>query len=185
MHNNFTVNFSLKGFTSILIGAYIFIAGYLINTILNGFLIDDNPLGMLSPEILEILIIGIAFLVFLFSSIALLFSGKRAAKKNQYNLWNRETKIALRKYIIGVLIIFTSLIILKNQGYIDYITPTFLILYGVLLLFFKNKERKNLIIISALCILLAVMCFLIPTYWYSSLTILGISHVTYGVAVRQ
>ena len=185
MHDNFSVNFYLKGFTSILVGAYFFIAGYLINTILNGFLIDDNPLGKLSAEIIEVLIISIAFLVFLFSSLALFFSGRRSAKKNQFNLWNRETKAAFRKYLIGVLIIIISIIILLNQGFIDYITPTFLILYGVLLFLFKNKERKNLLILSGLSLLLAVMCFLIPSYWYSSLTILGIAHITYGVTVRN
>ena len=81
--DNFQNNFSLKGFTSILIGAYFFIAGYLIKTILDGFLIDDNPFGMLSIEIIEVFIIVIAFFVFLFSSLALFFSGKRNAKKLQ------------------------------------------------------------------------------------------------------
>ena len=81
MHDTFESNFSLKGFTSILIGLYFFIAGSLINSIVEGFLIDDNPMGMLSPQIVEIAILALLFFVFLFSTLALFFGGRRTAKK--------------------------------------------------------------------------------------------------------
>lgn len=183
MHNTFEINFSLKGFTSILIGAYFFIAGYLINTILENFLIDNNAMGMFSPEIIEVVVIAIVFFHFLFSSLALFFSGKRNAKKFQHQLWNRETSVALRKYSLQILVFLIVLIILMNAGFIEYITPLFLFFYGILLFLFKNKQRKNLLILSSLSILLAVVCFLIPSYWYSSISILGIAHITYGVVV--
>jgi len=184
MHDNFSVNFVLKGFTSILIGIYFLIGSYVIKTILEGFLIDDNPAGMLSIEIIEFLGIAIAFLFFLFSSLAFFFRGKRLAKRFQYKLWNGKTKTAFFSYLIAILIIFTSELILLNLGLVDYLTPTFLLLYGVLLLVLKHKERKNLMILSGLCLFLAIICFLIPTYWYSSLTILGVAHITYGVVVK-
>ncbi|SDU19555.1 hypothetical protein SAMN04487762_2375 [Polaribacter sp. Hel1_33_78] len=184
MHNTFQINFYLKGFTSILIGAYFFIAGYLIKTILVGFLIDDNPMGTLSPEIIEALIIALVLLVFLFSSLALFFGGKRSAKKFQHKLWNRETKVASRKYILYIIVIFTLLMLVLSAGLIDHLTPIFLFLYAVLLFLFKNKERKNLLILSGLSLLLAVMCMLIPAYWYSSLSILGIAHIAYGVVIK-
>lgn len=184
-HDNFSVNFSLKGFTSILIGIYIFLAGYLIKTILDGFLVNDNPMEMMSAEIIEVLVITLAGLVFIFSSFALFFSGKRNSKRFQFKLWNGKTKAAFTKYFLSALVIFIVLILLMNQGFIDYITPAFLILYAFLLFLFKNKERKNLLILSGICLLLAVLCFLIPSYWYSSLSILGIAHITYGVVVRN
>ena len=56
MHDTLESNFTLKGLTSILIGLYFFIAGSIINSIIEGFLIDDNPMGMLSPQIIEIVI---------------------------------------------------------------------------------------------------------------------------------
>ncbi len=184
MHDNYSANFILKGFTSILIGIYILIGSYALKTLLNGFLIDDNPVGMLSVEILEILGITIVFLVLLFSSLALYFSGKRVAKRNDEILFNSQTKTILRKYIIGVVIIFATLILVKSRGYLYYITPTFLLLYSLLLFLLKNKERKNLLILSGLCLLLAILCILIPSYWYSSLAILGVAHLTYGVVVK-
>ena len=183
MHNTFEINFYLKGFTSILIGAYFFIAGYLIKTILENFLIDNNAMGMFSPEIIEVVVIAIVFFHFLFSTLALFFGGRRTAKRFDYKLWNTETKIAFRNYIFKVIVIFSVLIILMNLGFINYLTPVFLTLYGILLFLFKNKQRKNLLILSSLSILLAVVCFLIPSYWYSSISILGIAHITYGVVV--
>jgi len=91
LHDNNDVNLILKGFTSVLIGIYMIIGVYLIQTILTGFLIDDNPLGMLSAEIIELFCIGILFLVFLGTSVALIFGGRRIAKKFQYRLWNSKT----------------------------------------------------------------------------------------------
>ncbi len=184
-HDNFLVNFSLKGFTSILIGIYFLIGAYLIKYFLEGFLIDNNPMAMMSAEIIEILIIISTGLVFLFSSLALFFKGKRDAKSFRYKLWNSKTRTAFWKYITGIIIIFISMITLMYEGFIDYLTPIFLIIYAALLFILKSKERKNLLIISALSILLAIMCILIPSYWYSSLSILGIAHITYGVVVRH
>lgn len=184
-HDNFSVNFSLKGFTSILIGLYFLLASYIIKTMLYGFLIDDNTMGMMSAEIIEFLIISIAFFLFLFSSLALFFKGRRSAKKFHYKLWNGKTKSAFGKFILFIVIIFTTLIILMNFGQIDFITPIFLILYGLMLFFFINKTRKNLLILAGLCVFLAIICYLIPTYWYSSFVILGIAHLTYGVVVRN
>jgi hypothetical protein len=115
----------------------------------------------------------------------LFFKGKRASKRFQHKLWNGKTKAAFWVYLIWFLSTLSISMFLMNKGFIDYITPAFLILYAILLLIFKHKERKNLLIISGICALLAAICFLIPTYWYSSLFILGIAHATYGVAVKN
>lgn len=183
MHDTFESNFSLKGFTSILIGLYFFIAGSLIHKIIEGFLIDDNPMGMLSPQIVEIAILAILFFVFLFSTLALFFGGRRTAKKFDYKLWNTETKITFRNYIFKVIVIFSILITLMNLGFINYLTPVFLTLYGGLLALSMNKQRKNLLVLSGLSIFLAIICLLIPSYWCASLSIIGIAHIAYGIAV--
>jgi hypothetical protein len=183
-HDNLEVNFSLKGNASIQIGVYFLITAYLIKTILDGFLIDDNLVGMFSPEILEFIITGITFSTFLLSGLALYFKGKRNAKKFEYQLFNKKTKKNFWLFILSFIGIFIFLVVLKNLGYIDFIVPSFLILYGLLTFLNKKKERKGLLIISAISILLGVICILIPGYWYSSLCILGIGHIAYGVAVK-
>mgnify|MGYP000280084344 CR=1 FL=1 len=183
-HDNFEVNFSLKGNASIQIGIYFLITAFLIKSILNGFLIDDNPLGMLSTEIVEILIIGITFLTFLLSGLALYFKGKRNAKKFQYTLWNPKTKKNFWLLVLSFVGIYLFLILLMNLGHINLIIPTFLLLYGLLVFLNKNKKRKGLLVLTGICILLGVLCMLIPNYWYSSIFILGITHITYGFVVR-
>ncbi|WP_087522375.1 hypothetical protein [Polaribacter sp. SA4-12] len=181
MQDNIQVNFSLKGFTSILIGGYLFIAGYVIEALLN----NATPLETLSPKTIENLIILIAFTFVLLSTLTLFFIGKKNAKKLNIQLWGDKTKAAVQKYIIVIVVAFIILIVLMNLEFTNYLTPTFLIFYGILLFLFKNKERKNLLVLSGLSLLLAILCFLIPTYWSSSLSILGIAHLTYGVVVKE
>lgn len=182
---HFLSNFSLKGFTSIQIGIYFLLASYLIKTILEGFLIDDNPMGMLSAEILEYVIFGIIFLLFLFSSFALFFSAKRRAKKLQTPFWNSSSKNSFWKYLGSFIIVFIVLFFLKSQGFIDILTPVFLLFYGFILFLLPQKESKNSFIIPVICLLLAIICFLIPSYWYASISILGIAHITYGIVVKN
>ena len=183
-HNNFQLNFSLEGYGSIQIGLYFLITAYVIKNILAGFLIDDHLLGMMSAEIIVVLISVVTFLMFLFSSFALFFKGRRKAKKLQYNLWNTKTTINFWKYLVNFFLMFVLLIFLEKQGLIDYLTPTFLILYGLLLLLLRTENSKNLFILTGICVLLAIICFIIPTYWYSSIYILGVAHITYGVVLK-
>jgi magnesium-transporting ATPase (P-type) len=185
LHDNFCVNFRNKGFTSMLIGAYLMGASYLIESILNGFQIDDNPLGMMSAEIIEMVVLFVIVFVFLFSSFALYFSGRRCAKKLQNKLFNGKTKTALFKYLLISILGFITIYALAGKGFIDYLTPAFLLFYAFLFFALRSKKRKQNLILIGLAVLLAVYCFLIPSYWSASLTILGIAHITYGVVVRN
>lgn len=183
--DNFELNFSLKANASIQIGIYFLIAAYSIKNILNGFLIDDNAFGMLSPELVEIFVIVITFLTLLLSGLALYFKGRRKAKKAAYHLWNVKTKKVFWLIILSFTGIFVLLLLLLNLGLIDILTPTFLLLYGLLIFLNKNKKRKDLLVLTAVCVLLSIITWLIPSYWYSSLFILGVAHITYGLAVRN
>ena len=96
MNDNFQINFSLKGFSSVLVGTYFFITGYLIKTILEEFVTNDSPLGMLSTEIIEVFIITLIFCGVLFSSLALFFSGKRNAKKSNTLFGIRKRRLLFK-----------------------------------------------------------------------------------------
>ena len=175
MQDNLQNNFTLKSLTSILIGGFILILSYSLKTILNKYLFTDND---------SLIIFGFIFTLILLSTLILFFDGKRTTKKNHTTLWNTETKLATKKYLISFTVIISVLTALLNLEFLEYLTPTFLILYGGLLFLFKKNERKNLLVLSGLCLLLAVMCFLIPSYWYSSLSIIGIAHIAYGVVTK-
>ncbi len=183
--NNFSVNFTVKGITSILIGAYILAGTYAIKYLLDISLVDDSTIEKLSPQNSQILIFLVVLLILITSAYTIYFKGKKTAEKLNYNLWNENSKATSKKYIIGVSTISLILITLFSLDLFNYITPIFLILYGILIFIFRNNERKNFLIIAGISILLSFYCFLIPSYWYSSLSILGIAHITYGIAVNN
>lgn len=183
MHNS-SSNFVLKGFTSILIGIYIVIGAYLLNQILIAFLIDENPMGFMSPQIIEILFFTVGSFVWLFSSLTFYFAGKRNTKKNHTVLWNPKTKKNTWKYIISAFLMFIILGFLTNVGLIDFITPTFLIVYSFLIFLLKDSKHKSSLALIVIALFLSLICFFIPSYWYSALTILGITHMAYGIVVK-
>jgi hypothetical protein len=183
--DNFELNFSLKGNASIQIGIYFFVAAFVIKSIINGYLIENPFFGTLSIETVEIITIVITFFTFLLSGLALYFKGKRKAKKAAYELWNAKTKKVFWLMILSFTGIFLLLLLFLNLGFVDIITPSFLLLYGLLIFLNKNKKRKDLLILTSVCLLLGTITILIPSYWYSSLFILGIAHITYGITVRN
>ena len=181
--NTSQLNFSLVGFTSIQIGIYILLAAFAIETLLLDFL-DTDTLGLSSEINLVIAIATITFFTVLFSFFALFFKGKRNAKQQQLQLWNKKSVATFWIILISFLSIYGILFFVYTQNLEDFITPTFLLFYGLLLFAFHKKERKNLLVISGICLLFSIICFMIPTYWYSSLVILGVAHITYGVVNR-
>lgn len=185
LQDNFKNNFSLKGFASILIGFYFFLLAYAYKYLLDGFLIDNHPLGVISPQILEILCIVLAVIFIVFSSLAIFFRAKRKAKKEDYLLWNKQSKSALKKYFLTIIIGFGILLILKNYGYINLLTPIFLCCYATLLFLLKSKNNNKLYVLIGLAILLALYCFMIPSYWYSSLTIMAIANAAFGLVEKN
>jgi hypothetical protein len=184
LHDNFEVNFTLQGFTSVLIGGYFFLLGYVYKYILESFLIDGHALAFLSPEIIEILFISLAITFVFLCSCALFFSGLRTARSFQQRFWNSKTINFFFKFIIIVVLVFVLLTGLTKYGFVDLLMPIFLIIYAIFLFFVREKERKNLIFLSILALLLGILCFIIPSYWNTTFTILAISHITYGVLVR-
>lgn len=184
LHDNFEVNFTLQGFTSILIGGYFFLLGYTYKYILESFLIDGHALGFLSPEIIEIIFISLAITFVFLSSCALFFSGLRTARSFQQRFWNSKTVRFFFKFLVAVVFVLLMLTSLMKYGFIDLLMPTFLIIYAFFLFIITKKERKNLIFLGVLSLLLGILCFVIPGYWNTTFTILAISHATYGIMVR-
>jgi hypothetical protein len=178
-------NFVLKDLTSILTGGYILAGTYAIKYVLDTFLVDDTTLETVSFKAIQLLILLLSLLVLIAASLTIYFKAKKTSKKLDNMLWNVNTKTVFKKFSIGVLVIIFTLFFLVKLAFFNYLAPVFLLFYGVLLFFLKNKNRKDFLILSFLSIVLGVLCFLIPTYWYSSLSILGIAHITYGVVVKN
>ena len=128
--NNPYFYFKLRGFTSILIGVYILLGTTLVNTVLIGYVTDDSPLGFLSIQNLNFFIGFIIFIVFLLSLLAVFYGNKRRARKFGYRIWNKSTKKSFWHILILILLGFLISYSLLNNGYNNYIVPSFLICYN-------------------------------------------------------
>lgn len=178
-------NFILRGFNSILIGAYIVLGAFLIKSFIENFVADSNPMGMMSIEIIEFLCFFMIVLVFLFSSTAIFFSNRRKLRKLNQKVWNKSSKKQCWIFLITMTLGIIALKIIKSFGYINYLTPFVLIYVGAILARFNQRKKQDFYLLSVLSALLAVITVLIPHYWYSALVILGISFMTYGVINRK
>ena len=181
---NNTQNFILKGFNSIQIGLYMLLSVYVINAAILGFIADSNPLGMLSIEIIESICMFMLVLVGFFSMFAVFFSSRRAARKSGMAVWNTASKKQVGLYVFAMVLGIFLLSLAKNMA-VNYATPFFLGYLGLFMALVNSQRKKIYDLLVVVSFLLAVVVFVIPTYWYSSLLILGASFFVYGIANRK
>ena len=181
---NTTQNFILKGFNSIQIGLYILLASYVINDSILGFVAEENPMGMLSVEIIETICLFMIVLVGFFSMLAVFFSSRRASRKAGDMVWNAASKKQFLSYFVSFVLGVFLLVFAKNSA-INYATPFFLLYLGLVLSVLNTQRKKEYYLLVAVAILLAIVVYIIPTYWYSSLLIVGGSFFVYGIAIRK
>lgn len=185
LKHNSSQNFILKGLNSIQVGIYILLGSYLLKSSLQNFLSDSNPMMMMSIEIIEVICIAIVVFVLVFSSLAIFFSSRRNTRKFGFKVWNEKSKRHFQTFLLFMLPGLFLLMMIKSQGYIAYITPFFLIYLGGAMTLFNQKKKKEYYLLVTISVLLGVLVFLIPTYWYSALLILGASFLVYGITVRK
>lgn len=176
-------NFIAKGFNSIQIGFYFLISAYLIKKTVTNFLVDDTLMMFMSVQIIEFLVISILCLLFLFSSFALFYSNRRSARKQGLKIWNKVSKKRFWIYLTHFIIGLSILILLNSNGLYNLIAPVGLLLYAFLLIAL-SKFNKTFFLIAFVAVLLATMCFVFPSYWYSSIMLLGVAHFVYGILLK-
>ncbi len=182
---NSSQNFILRGLNSIQIGLYFLLGAFLLKSLLQGFLSDTSMLGMMSIEIIEVVGLSVTILLFLFSALAIFFSSRRYARKADYKVWNKASKTQLWRYLSFALIGIVLLKMSVQFGYVGYLAPLILILLGLILLLLNSKKKKPYYLLSLISIFLGILVFLIPSYWYSALLIVGASFLVYGIVVRR
>lgn len=184
LEENNSQNFILKGFNSIQIGLYFMLGAYIVNALLLSFLSDTSPLGMMSIQIVESISFFVIIFITLLSMLAVFFSSRRLARKSSIKVWNKVSKQHFINFLLLVLpgVFFVTLI--KNLG-INYITPFFLIFLGFVLIILNSKKKTNYYLLATIPILLSVIVYIIPTYWFSSLLIVGGSFFVFGLINRN
>ena len=185
MKNNITPPsfFSVKGFLSVQIGLYILLASYLIKSSLDGYVLEGFAGNELSTEQISLFIQLLVILTFLFSGLTLFFFGNHRARRSKQSLWDNRTKSEALKFLISFLVVFAVLYMLYTKNLNEYLGPVFLIGFGIHHIL-QTPISKEKLLIPALCLLLTIICIIIPSYWYPSLLILAMAYITYGVAVK-
>ena len=182
---NNSQNFILKGINSIQIGLYILLSVYLLKSLLDAFLSDESFLAMMSIQIIENIGISLVVFIFLFSALAVFFSSRRRARKLGFKVWNPQSKKQFWIYSAFVIIGIVILSFVKSIGLTTYLAPLFLLFSGTLFALLNAKKEKPYYLLAGINVLLAVLVFIIPSYWYSAILIVGISFLAYGVVVKK
>lgn len=183
--NNNQQNFILRGFNSIQIGLYFILFTFLFKSLFDGFLSDVSLLGMMSIEIIEIAAIAFITLLISLSGLAVFFSSRRLAKRSGYKLMNKKTFRQFAFYLGWTLPAFLILYTTANAGHSMYVGVAFLFLLGTILIVLNSGKKKPLYLLGVISLVLAIISYIIPTYWYSSLMIMGGAFFVYGVMIRK
>lgn len=179
------INFSFTGLTSIFLGSHLLIAAFIIKSIIDGAKLRGEGLNHNYSSLTETYVTIIIVIAFLLFPSSIVFTENRKAKKLGYQCLNPMTKRILIRYSLTLITLFVILFFVGQQELYNYLVPCFLLIYGVIIFVFERKEYKNVLIISGVCALLSVICLIIPSYWYYSLFILGVAHLTYGISKQQ
>ena len=183
--SNNNQNVLLNGLNSIQVGLYLLLFSFIFKSLLDAFLSDVSMLGMMSIEIIEWMGSVLFFLFILLSGMAVLFSSKRLAKRSGYLLMNQKTQKQCVFYLSNSLIAFFALYALMYFGYSMYVGIGILLSMGLILLILNSQKKKAMYLLAATSLLLALISYLIPNYWYSSFMIMGVAFIVYGMIHRK
>lgn len=182
---NTSQNFILRGFNSIQVGLYLILFTFIFKSLFDGFLSDVSMLGMMSIEIIELMATVFIVLFIMLSGFAIFFSSRRLARKSGYKLMNKKTFRQFAFYVSTSFPAFIVLYFLASGGYSMYIGIAMLLFFGLILLGLNSQKKKPMFLLAGLSLLLAIISFLIPTYWYSSLMIMGGAFIVYGIMIKK
>ena len=125
---------SLSGLSGILIGTYALIGAYIVYRISyfsDQLIYPDIVRHHLSPNVINLLIVGIVVLVLAVStSLILAF---RKARKNRHKIWDHTAKRLAINLLIPLATGGIFIIILFTKGLIGLIAPVTLMFYGLAL----------------------------------------------------
>lgn len=185
LKTNNSQNFILKGLNSVQIGLYFLLGAYILKSSLQGFISDGSLMGMMSIQIIEVLGLSVLLLVFLFSTLAVFYSSRRNSRRSGFKVWNANSKKHFWFYLILIILGIILLSILNGLGYTVFLAPAFLLYLGLILAFLNKKKQQPYYLLASISAFLSLLVFMIPSYWYSALLIVGVGFLAYGIVVRK
>ena len=175
----------LRNRPSFFIGTYIILASLLINTIISGFTTEASPFGFLTVNYLELFIFSITLLGTIFSLLALFFGNRKYLRKIGYKVWNKNSKKMMWLLLSIITLIYIIEFYLLRIGQEIFIIPTFIISYGIILLFLNHSKIVLLYLLSMVCFLIGFIPLFVDDFGFYTLIIFGIAHYTFAFLKRE
>ncbi|WP_372794928.1 hypothetical protein [Lutibacter sp.] len=175
---------SLSGLSGIIAGIYALIGAFLANYIIVSYQSSGTTISLLPISYLEYLLVGIALLVLILSTLTAFIFSSRKAKKSGEKLWDPTTKRLLINFSIPLFTGGLFSIILYQYGLIGLIAPTTLIFYGLACVNASKYTLGDIRYLGLLniCIGLIATQFIGYGLYFWALGF-GILHIIYGTVL--
>jgi len=176
---------SLSGLSGILAGVYALIGYFFANSIIKSALDDHfernkNSYSETNQEII-IQLLGIAFLVMLFSLITGIILSSSKAKKQGEKLWNSASKNIIVNFGIPIITGGIFALLLLQKEYYELIAPITLIFYGLGCINASKNTFRDVQYLGITILLLGLLSTYFIGYGLIFWAIgFGICHIIYG-----
>ena len=176
---------SLSGLSGILIGIYALIGSYIAYRMFyfsEKIVYHDIVNVNLSPNVVNVLILGFSVLVLAVSTSFIL--AVRKAKKNGYKIWDHTAKRLAVNLLIPLVTGGILVIILFIKGYIGFLAPFTLIFYGLALVNGSKYTYDEYRYLGICEIVLGLISSYIDGYGIIFWAIgFGVFHIIYGTVM--
>jgi len=122
---------SLSGLWGILTGVYALAGAFAVHFLVSNYLNQDSGISLLPISFLEYMLVGIAILVLIFSTLTAFIISYRKAKRNKEKMWDASSKKLLLYFSLPLLIGGVFCILFDKYGFKGLIPSTMLIFYGL------------------------------------------------------
>lgn len=177
---------SLSGLSGILAGIYALIGAYLAYRVIyfsNTTVYTVYRNGEVSPEIIQLLAIGISVLVL--ASLTGLFLSMRKAKKLGQTFWNPSAIRMLSSFAVPLITGGIFVMILLWRGHAGWAAPALLLFYGLALYSAGNYTFSDVKTLGILQIILGLIAAVFPGYGLILWAVgFGGLHIVYGTIMH-
>ena len=173
---------SLSGLSGILTGLYALTGVFAANFLVSNYLNPDSGISLLPISFFEYMLVGIAILVLIFSTLTAFIISYRKAKKNKKKMWDASSKKLLLYFFLPLFIGGVFCILFYKYGFNGLIPSTMLIFYGLACLIaskYTLSEIRYLGIVNIIIGLISTQFIAYGLYFWA--VGFGFIHIIYGI----
>jgi len=175
-------NLSLHGKTGVIVGIFSLLFIYFIQYFTGEFSHSNGIFSVLPISFVEVILVGISIIFILISYLLVVFINKRRRKKHHLTGWEVSSKKIRLTFLIHIIIGGILLFFYLKYGYLKYIIPTSILLYGVACIIVNKFTIGKTNILGVFFLINTVISFLAPNYQFQLWAVsFGVYHIIYGI----